>query len=195
VSNDHIRPSSIEGIKQLAKRLKKSGGVQHAVALDQAAKAAGYGNYTHVLRAIGGGNHLPPALFSLYISVLWRDRATKAMGCELLRMQLGKPLDALVKPAQYKASRGLGTMRREGPDHLADTRTASSQELAREAACEAARTIQFIAATGLVPSNAKRSFPKGDFQNRMPGSDHDAACTTRQPRYSSAPMSPMSATA
>lgn len=175
MSNDHIRPSSIEGIKQFAKRLKKSGGIQHAVALDQAAKAAGYGNYTHALRAISGGNPAPQSLFSLYISVLWRDRTTKAMGCELLKMQLGEPLDALVKPAQYKASRGLGTMRREGPDHLADTHTVSSQELAREAACEAARTIQFIAATGLVPSNAKRSFPRGDFQNRMPGSDHDAA--------------------
>lgn len=174
MSNDHIRPSSVEGIKQLAKRLKKSDGIQHAVALDQAAKAVGYGNYKHALRAIGEGNPVPQSLFSLYISVLWRDRTIKATGCELLRMPLGTPLDALVKPAQYKASRGLGTMRREGPDHLADTRTASSQELAREAACEAARTIQFIAATGFVPSNAKRLYPKGQFQNRMPGSDHDA---------------------
>jgi hypothetical protein len=69
-----------------------------------------------------------------------------------------KPLDALIKPAQYKASRGLATMRREAPDHLA-----SSQELARNAACEAARTIQFIAATGLAPSKAKRSIPRGEF--------------------------------
>ncbi|MCP3463488.1 hypothetical protein [Bradyrhizobium sp. CCGUVB23] len=107
----------------------------------------------------------------LYISVLWRDRATKATGCEILKMQLGKPLDALLKPAQYKASRGLGTMRREGPDHLADTYTASS----REAACEAARTIQFIEAAQLIRSKAKRSFPRGQFQHRMPGSDHDAA--------------------
>lgn len=175
MSNDHIRPLSIEGIKQLAKRLKKSDSISHAVALNKAANAAGCENYIHALRAIGGGNPTPQSLFSLYISVLWRDRTTKAMGCEILKVQLGKPLDALVKPVQYKASRGLGTMRREAPDHLADTYTASSQELAREAACEAARTIQFIAATGLVPSKAKRSFPRGDFQNRMPGSDHDAA--------------------
>jgi hypothetical protein len=38
VSNDHIRPSSIEGIKQLAKRFKKSDGIQHAVAMDKASK-------------------------------------------------------------------------------------------------------------------------------------------------------------
>jgi len=168
VSNDHIRPSSIEGIKQFAKRLKKSDGIPHAVALEQAAKAAGYGSYKHARRSLGVGSSARQALAILYISVLWRDRTTKATGCEILRMQLEKPLDALVKPAQYKASRGLATMRREAPDHLADTYTASSQEHAREAACEAARSIQFIAATGLVPSKAKRSIPRGELQNRMP---------------------------
>jgi hypothetical protein len=139
VSNDHIRPSSIEGIKQFAKRLKKSDGIPHAVALEHAAKAAGYGSYKHARRSVGAGSSARQALAILYISVLWRDRTTKATGYEILSMQLEKPLDALVKPAQYKASRGLATMRREAPDHLADTYTASSQELAREAACEAAR--------------------------------------------------------
>jgi hypothetical protein len=38
MSNDHIRPSSIEGIKQLAKRVKKSDGTQHAAALDKASQ-------------------------------------------------------------------------------------------------------------------------------------------------------------
>jgi hypothetical protein len=66
-------------------------------------------------------------------------------------------------------------MRREGPDHIADTYTASSQQAARKEACAAARTIQFIEVTGLVPSMAKRSFPRGQFQNRMPRSDHDTA--------------------
>ncbi|WP_245285939.1 DUF5623 domain-containing protein [Bradyrhizobium sp. WSM1253] len=175
MSNDHIRPSSIEGIKQLAKRFKKSDGIQHAVALDKASKTAGFENYKHALRKLGDGLAAPRPSAELYISVLWRDRTTKVTGCEILKMPLGRPLDALVKPAQYKASRGLGTMRREGPDHLADTYTASSQEAAREAACEAARTIQFIEAAQLVPSKAKRSFPRGQFQHRMPGSDHDAA--------------------
>jgi len=175
VSNDHIRPSSIEGIKQLAKRLKKSDHIQYAIALDMASKAARFENYKHALRKLGDGFAAPGPSVVLYVSVLWRDRTTKAMGCELLKMHLAKPLDALLRPTQYKASRGLATMRREGPDHLADTYTAASQQAAREAACEAARTIQFIGATRLVPSNAKRSFPRGQFQYRMPGSDHDAA--------------------
>lgn len=174
MSNDHIRPSSIEGIKQLAKRFKKIDGIQHAVALDKASNAAGFENYKHALRKLGGFAATGPSAM-LYISVLWRDRATKATGCEILKMPLSKPLDTLLKPARYKASRGLGTMRRAGPDHLADKYTASSQKAAREAACGAARTIQFAEAAELVPSKATRSFPRGQFQHRMPGSDHDAA--------------------
>lgn len=175
MSNDQIRPSSIEGIKQLAKRLKKSRGIAHAVALDEASKAAGFENYKHARRMLGQGAARAQPTAVLYISVLWRDRPAGTMGCELLNMQLSRPLDELLKPAQYKASQWLRTMRRDGPDHLADTYTASSQEAAREEACKAARTIQFIEATGLVPSNAKRSLPRGQFQYRMPGSDHDAA--------------------
>lgn len=175
MSNDQIRPSSIEGIKQLAKRLKKSRGIQHAAALDEASKAAGFENHKHARRSLEGGGAVSQSSAVLYISVLWRERATGVMGCEVLKMQLGKPLDELLKPAHYKASGTLGAMRREGPDHLADTHTASSQEAAREEACRAARTIQFIEATGLIPSNAKRSYPRGQFQYRMPGSDHDTA--------------------
>lgn len=66
-------------------------------------------------------------------------------------------------------------MQRMGPDHVADTYVASSQSNARETACVAARTLQFIEVTGLAPSKAKRSFPKSQYQNRMPGSDHDLA--------------------
>jgi hypothetical protein len=174
VSNDHIRPSSIQGIKQFAKRLKKADGIQHATALDKASKAAGFENYKHALRRLDDTAPTRPT-HELYISVPWRDRANNATGREILKMLVSRPLDALVTPAQSKAARGLIAMRREGPDHIADTYTASSQEAARKEACAAARTIQFIEATGLAPSKAKRSFPRGDFQNRMPGSDHDTA--------------------
>jgi hypothetical protein len=176
VSNDHIRPSSIEGVKQLAKRLKRADGVQHAAALDKASKVAGFENYKHALRRLGDIARPPlRPTHEIYISVPWRDRANNTTGREILRMLATKPLDALVSPARYKAARGLSAMRREGPDHIADTYTAPSQQAAQKEACAAARTIQFIEATGLVPSTAQRSFPRGQFQNRMPGSDHDAA--------------------
>ena len=175
MSNDHIRPSSIEGIKQLAKRLKKADGVKHGVALDMASKAAGFENFKHALRSLAANARPPRPGHEIYISVPWRDRTTKATGREILKMAASKPLDALARPAHYKAARGLIAMQREAPDHIADTYTASSKEAAQAAACAAARTLQFIDATGLVPSTAKRSFPRGQFQNRMPGSDHDRA--------------------
>ncbi|WP_244486029.1 MULTISPECIES: DUF5623 domain-containing protein [Bradyrhizobium] len=175
MSHDHIRPSSIEGIKQLANRLKKANGLKHSVALDMASKAAGCENFTHARRSLGTNAKPRQAACEIYISVPWRDRATKATGREILKMMVSKPLDALVSPAQYKIARGLIAMRREGPDHIADTYTASSKLAAQEAACAAARTLQFIDATNLKPSKAKRSLPRGDFQNRMPGSDHDSA--------------------
>jgi hypothetical protein len=175
VSNDHIRPSSIEGIKQLAKRLKKADGVRHAIALDKASKAAGFENYKHALRKLDDGAGPTHPSHELYISVPWRDRTTNTTGREILKMRIGNPLGALVSPAQSKVARGLIAMRREGPDHIAGTYTAASQEAARREACAAARTIQFIEATGLVPSSANRSFPRGQIQNRMPGSDHDTA--------------------
>ncbi len=175
MSNDHIRPSSIEGIKQLAKRFKRAEGIQHVVALDKASLAAGFQNYKHALRGLDNIVLPPASAHVLYISVPWRDRANNATGREVLKILTNKPLDALISPAKYKAARALTAMRREGPDHIADTYTASSQQAAREEACAAARTIQFIETTGLVPSIAKRSFPRGQFQNRMPGSDHDTA--------------------
>ncbi|WP_445219876.1 DUF5623 domain-containing protein [Bradyrhizobium sp. Pa8] len=175
MSNNQIRPSSIEGIKQLAKRLKKANGLKHGAALDMASRAAGCENFKHALRSLGANAKRPRAAHEIYISVPWRDRATNLTGREILRMFASKRLDALASPAQYKAARGLIAMRREGPDHIADTYTASSKEAAQAAACAAARTLQFIDATGLVPSMAKRSFPRGQFQNRMPGSDHDSA--------------------
>lgn len=175
MSNDHICPSSIEGIKQLAKRLKRADGLQHAAALDKASKAAGFENYKHALQGLNRMALPQRSAHALYISVPWRDRMKNATGREVLKIQTNKPLDALISPAQYKAARALSAMRREGPDHIADTCTASSQQAAREQACAAARTIQFIEITGWIPSNAKRSFPRGQFQNRMPWSDHDTA--------------------
>lgn len=175
MSNEHIRLSSIEGIKQLARRFKKSDQIPHALALERASKAAGFGSFKHARRELGSSTTATKPSIALYISAFWRDANTKAIGCEVLQVQLSTPLDTLLKPAQYRASRDLATMRRVANDHLEDTYRYRSQEGAREAACKAARTIQFMEVTGLVPSKAKRSFPRGDYQNRMPGSDHDMA--------------------
>jgi hypothetical protein len=47
-----IKPSTLEGIKRLATHLKKAQSIQHAVALDKAAKQAGYENYRHAFKEL-----------------------------------------------------------------------------------------------------------------------------------------------
>lgn len=51
----HIRPSTIEGIKSLAKTIKKAKGITHTAALEEASKQAGYQNYTHARNTLTQG--------------------------------------------------------------------------------------------------------------------------------------------
>lgn len=44
------RPTTLAGLKRLAKQFVKQKGIQHARALDLAAKSAGYQNYPHAQR-------------------------------------------------------------------------------------------------------------------------------------------------
>lgn len=47
MSTRSVRPSSIEGIKRLAKKIASEKGVKHTTALNEAAVLAGYQNFTH----------------------------------------------------------------------------------------------------------------------------------------------------
>lgn len=46
-------PSTLEGIKRLAKSIKKEKGIQHSDALNEAAKVAGYENFRHAQNKLG----------------------------------------------------------------------------------------------------------------------------------------------
>lgn len=46
-------PSTLKGIKRLAKAIKKEQGVTHTTALTMAANKAGYQNYSAALAALG----------------------------------------------------------------------------------------------------------------------------------------------
>lgn len=45
-----IKPTTITGIKRLAKQIKKSEGVKHQHSLNKAVQQAGFGNYRHALK-------------------------------------------------------------------------------------------------------------------------------------------------
>ena len=46
-------PTSIDGIKRLAKRMRKEEPMQHSIALDRAARAAGFENFGHARNSLG----------------------------------------------------------------------------------------------------------------------------------------------
>ncbi|MES1973345.1 MAG: hypothetical protein V4472_12880 [Pseudomonadota bacterium] len=167
MSEKSVRPSTIDGIKSLAKSIKRDKGIKHSEALDCAAQAAGFSNFTHATRELGD----KPRHF-LWITARWFDRATKERGQETLKVGFDRPYAELVSPSQARSDRYLGNVRADAPDHLVILSMSENVDLARRHVCEVARTLQFIDATGLKPSDARRPYPKGRFDNRVPNQDH-----------------------
>lgn len=52
---EQLRPITVEGLKRLADRLQTTSNMKRAQALDQAARQAGFQNFTHARRSIGEG--------------------------------------------------------------------------------------------------------------------------------------------
>ena len=175
MSTEAIHPSSLDGIKRLAKSLSTEHGIQHVRALDDAARAAGFQNFRHasnVLRQSAAPTRTRPA-HRVYITVYWKDRKTGTTGRETLSLWLSVPWGELVTPAQLQHHRALMHFRGEGTDHLARVNLEDSQSQARRQACATARTLQFMDATKLRPSKShSRAFPGGRSVNAVPGRDH-----------------------
>ncbi|TBY68969.1 hypothetical protein E0H51_31685 [Rhizobium leguminosarum bv. viciae] len=55
-----LRPSSIDGIKRLAKRIASEKPVKHTAALDEAARIAGYQTFLHAKRSLSRANEPAP---------------------------------------------------------------------------------------------------------------------------------------
>lgn len=172
MSTTDVRPSSIEGIKRLAKAISKTDEIKHSQALDQASKASGFANFTHARRSLldRTAEIIAPA-YMIYISTYWRDGKTRASGRETIRMILSKPLDELIKPTQYRHAHKLGRFKRYASDHVVADYRPGSPDVALARSCGAARVLQFLDATGLRPSNA-RVKPRGGHNARLPGHDH-----------------------
>lgn len=175
MSSDDIRPSTLDGIKRLAKSIKVERGVRHLQALDAAAKAAGYQNFRHAGNVLSGR---PPTAarrprHCVYLTAYWKDKESGGSGRETLSLELPCPWGELINPGQLENHRALVHFRAEGPDHLAREHLQRTQSEARRAVCAAARALQFMGATRLRPSKShSRAFPGGRASNAIPGRDH-----------------------
>lgn len=171
MSNTSIHPSTIDGIKRLAKEVKTERGIKHTAALDEISRAVGYSNFKHARNCIQQSH---PS-FTIFITAYWLDKKTQLRGHETLQIQISEPISALIKPAHLFLNRGLSRFRLEAPDHLANKHLASSKIDAQGYAKTAALTMQFIDATKLVPCvSYTRALPKAANGKTIPAMDHSS---------------------
>lgn len=177
MSSKDIRPSTLDGIKRLAKSLKREREpvTPHSQALDEAAQVAGYQNFRHahnVLRNSPAGKTKPLG-HRVYLTAYWKDKKHNTSGRETLTLGLSCLWSELMTPTQLKNHRALMHFYVDGLDHLACEQRQSTQSQARRAVCAAARALQFMDATRLRPSKGhSRAFPGGRSSNAIPGHDH-----------------------
>ncbi len=174
--NSAIRPSTLDGIKRLAKLIKRTKNCNHATALNFAAQQAGFSNFKHAQKSIKPSiKTFPSVQHFVFISMSWWDRKTNSSGFEVLEVPLSKPLHQLISPTHLKIQRHLHVFQMNEADHIHGIRSVSSQSVAIDYICAAARTFQFINATELKPSRShSRVYPKGSSKNQIPGQDHSS---------------------
>lgn len=162
--------ATIDGIKRAAKKLKRELGTTYTEALDGIAIQAGYQNYAHALRAYEATSAAPPR-FRVQLERFWFEKATRMSGTERLTIELSQPLTELIRLHHFKGY--LSGVEARGDDFLVGTGRDESRDRARFEVCRLARALQFMEATGLKPSRSRRCYPKGLWDNRPPGADHD----------------------
>jgi Domain of unknown function (DUF5623) len=175
MSEDNTQPSTLDGIKRLAKSIKVERSIQHVRALDEAARSVGFQNFSHARNTLhdGSGNPSKSPRHKLFLTVYWRENKSNPSGRETLTLWLSSPWADLIRPAQLNNHRALARFRPEVDDHLAWAMAAKSQSAARREICAAARTLQFIDTTKLRPSKShSRAYPEGKSRNAVPRHDH-----------------------
>ncbi len=174
MSVQDVTPTTIEGIKRLARDISKHDGVAHSIGLDRASSRAGFSNYQHARRSIlASSTTSVTSEFSTFISVYWRDPKTKVSGNQIIEVSLSKALDDIIPSRNYKHARGLAYFTRSASDLIYCEMTNDSSS-ALALACKAARVLQFMAATGLQPSS--KAMPVSDGRGSgLPGRDHGSS--------------------
>jgi hypothetical protein len=185
MSSEAIRPTTLEGIKRLAKSLKVERDIRHVQALDVASQAAGFQNFRHASNALRTAPAPEQQIFGhrVFLTAYWEHREKSASGRETLTIWLSSPWTDLLTPLQFKNHRALVGFRKEGPDHLVYERQQNIQSHARRFVCAAARVFYFMDATKLCPSQGySRAFPGGESSNAIPGHDHGSVWYDRNTR-------------
>jgi len=170
-------PSTVAGIKRLGIEIKREQKTSHGAALDMAAKEAGFQNFRHALSVLSASANLATATNHVaYLTAYWVKPRGEYFerGRLTLSVQLAKPLDQTVSRHQLMSARHLAGFRIEAQDHLEFKLDIPREEHgARETLEAAARTLRFMAATGLRPATTQRErWPLLSRFETLPGADH-----------------------
>lgn len=186
-----IKPSCLDGIKNLAKKLKRDQGIRHTEALEVASRQAGYQSFVHARRSLSiVGTCASPRHFPVYLTAHWRELRQTSLGSngisaapsagiprrragrELLQVNLTRPLQSVISKHRVSKAQGLGVFVMEYDDHLEMHYLAESQQRARELLLSAERALRFMDVTGLQPVSLQTQRDRLRPLNDLPGHDH-----------------------
>ena len=172
MNGKEIRPTTIVGIKRLAKSIRNSTGCCHQHALDLASRQASFTNYRNARSILGSRSHgVASQGTTIFLTAYWRERNCIDEGRETFHLNLGCSWQALIGSRELRRSFALDKFRGRAADHLVSKTLYRSQASARRALCSAARELQFMAITKLRPASA-RNFAQPWPSERLPGADH-----------------------
>lgn len=169
--NHATAPSTVDGIKRLAKAIKREQELPHQKALDEAARKAGFQNFVHAKRELSEAKAMG---YPVYITAYWSDGETvpRTSGRETIEVALPRPLEGLLTRHQIGRCRNLAGFKLDSTDHLECKRNKSSKDEAHHSLRLAHATLRFLSATGLVPASSMAHIKKMEIANELPGHDH-----------------------
>jgi hypothetical protein len=159
--------STLAGLKSLAKQIQAEQSVPRHDALDLAACAGGFQGYVDAKRKLPSRS----MLHNVTVRQNWWGYETREMGTAQIDLKLRVPLTELVR--RHHLTGYLGACKVEDSVFLERT---GQQRHANETQWyigRIARALQFMAATGLKPSSARRCYPTQEYDSRPPVADHD----------------------
>lgn len=167
-----VHPTTLVGVKRLAKHFKKTKGIRHSDALKLAAQSAYCKSFTHAQRTLPmNGTSLPRPY--VLLTIYWSDKDSRPRcGRETLRIELSMPILALCEKSALRYVRGFGNLRLVARDHFVCDDIAQNQEFARSRLCTAERSLRFMEHTGLRPYRNCPIYPTVLNNDKLPNRDH-----------------------
>ncbi len=156
MATEQTRPTTLAGIKRLAKFIKTARGIPHHAALDEAAQKAGFQNLRHAQSVLGESKY---ELHQAFVTFYWAERedvpssidrgSILRSGRTTVKFLLPVPLKEILPGRALDRTPYIDDFRLESPDHL-ERRGDYYDELdGVRMAKKVALALNFMAVTGL----------------------------------------------